>query len=188
MADPFTLVPLNYHIGIFCQKDELCLNFPITSRCFGYWNVLNVSEADVTIHLYQSEQDALSDACDTAAEYMRECGCDDPSNSQLANDYYREVLAATKAKDFRVALETYSEWNGNIDYDDYYKIYVYDTQVNPDSKIHMGGQNTCAKIPLAKAVPDCGIPQKKEVSCRVCGTSLYEGESPCWKCGSEHST
>jgi len=150
---------------------------------------LNLSEHDTFVDLYESELDAMSDATNVAVEYMKELGCDDPLNSKVWNDYYREIVAAKAAGDFRVAMKTYDEWNSNHqNYEDVYNIFVYSRAIKPDSKINIQMFIT-SRSSFFDSPPDCKVPNreipKKEIPCNVCGTTLYVGESPCWKCGGE---
>jgi hypothetical protein len=133
------------------------------------------------IQLYETEDDAAKAAALEAKDRMQSMGCDDVGNScESWNDAYNELCKCIGARAYDAAIKIYSDWNDNLDdYSDQVDIFVFSKLVNPASK---NNEKSIVDKPAAISLP------KKEVPCKCCRTSLWEGESPCWKCGAENPT
>jgi hypothetical protein len=79
-------------------------------------------------------------------------------------------------------------------FDSKWSVYVHQDEADLLNDICPNGEsgikcdcNTCAVETTAVSPPELVKP-KKEVPCKLCKTSLFEDESPCWKCGTESPT
>jgi hypothetical protein len=122
------------------------------------------------VELFESEDCALLDAVNAAISTMEDEGCD--SNESVYNKSYTSICNLKKSGKYRDALSTYNKWADSTETNIFLSVYSKELHLKTD----MDGKVNSAFLP------------KKEVPCKCCGTNLNEGETPCWKCGSDDPT
>ena len=128
---------------------------------------------DVSIQIYSDENSAYVKAAKIARDEMAS-DCSDPDSDN--HKEWLKLIEAIDDNDYDRALRVYNDWNGYLDWEYRYSIYVYRRNVIRSSTDTKESASVTTKVVYSSVVlPD--------VPCKQCGHKVTEADDSCWWCG-----
>lgn len=130
--------------------------------------LFSVPDSCREVFVFATERDAEIFAVNEVVKFMQSLDCDD--QDVVDSEWHDAYLAVTDYQarhEFKLALETFADWNDDINFEYGLTISIYCTEVR--------GQTQIQQPVISKASPD--------VPCKQCGKGVQPNESACWWCG-----